>query len=477
VLASLTRRRFFNTQCNAGQYVYFSIPVPDLSSDLLLAVKAPAGILDLFLSASSMFPNRSVAGSYSWSSEAYLGGGLQLVANRFDNGFVPGTFYASVYCITSTFFSIAAALDAAPTKLEISYRYRFSTSTYTFANYYVLLDAPAPSMRIVVLQAGDVSYATLLVSFGSKPSITGKGDYVRSGNLTLQVDYSTPKLGLYQFSVSFFPDFYFGVALRHLYDIFVEVGPVSMQPLMTNRDEDARTIATTSMPPLYAVAQRIIVPFAPLTVVLFTSEVQSYRFYSATYMQSISITIDAPPPTTSSSSKLTPLILLVRRKVPPTRDTFLTRTSCMQFPCATSLSSPIQGTAYYIAVATLAPVPPMRGSAPSVVLSVAYTAGAPVLPPLVQLRSFVTRSEQMQAGTYKYYYIDIAGVDRDFSIGINTIRGRISIFISKTNTYPDATHSYAPGWSYVTDMFNYLTAEQNFKLTFRAFDPSFTSGR
>jgi len=137
----------------------------------------------------------------------------------------------------------------------------------------------------------------------------------------------------------------------------------------------------------------------------------------------------------------------------------------------------VQGAFYYIAVATLAPVAPMRGSAPSVDMSVSYTAGAPQLLSTVQLRSFVTRSEQTLSGAYKYYYIDISGLDRDFTLGINTIRGRVSVFISKTNKYPDATHSYEPGWSYVTNIYNAATSQLNFKLIFRTFDPLFSSGR
>jgi hypothetical protein len=74
-----------------------------------------------------MFPNRSVDSSYTWSSESVLGGGLQLLANRFDFGFVPGIFYLSVRCSTSTFFSVAAALDPAPVKLEIGFRYCATT--------------------------------------------------------------------------------------------------------------------------------------------------------------------------------------------------------------------------------------------------------------------------------------------------------------------------------------------------------------
>ncbi len=119
----------------------------------------------------------------------------------------------------------------------------------------------------------------------------------------------------------------------------------------------------------------------------------------------------------------------------------------------------------------------MRGSVPSVDLSVSYVAGAPELPRPIQLRSFVTRSEQTQAGSYKYYFIDIAGLDRDFSLGLNTVRGRVSVFVSKTNKYPDATHDYDPGWSYVTNAHNAATALLNFKLNFRTFDPLFSSGR
>jgi hypothetical protein len=482
ILAFLNLCRYFNTQCSAGQYIYFSVAVPNLGSDLLIAVKAPAGVTDIYLSTSSMFPNRSVVGSYSWASESYLGGGLQLIANRFDDGFVPGVFYTSVYCITSTFFSIAAALDPAPTKLEIGFRYRFTALTYSFANYYVLLDVPAPSMRIVVMQAGDVAYASMLVSFGAKPSLSGSAEHTRSGNLTLQVDYVMPKLGVYQLSVSFFPDFYFGAALRHLYDIYVEVGAMSAQTLDVDRARDTRTLATSARPPLYSAGQRVIVPFAPVNVVLFSSDVQSFRFFAASYMVALNITVamatrtplSAPSPINATKS---PLIILIRRQAPPTRKTFLSRSVCLKFPCYASLSSPIQGTFYHIAVATLAPVPPMRGAVPSVDLSIAYTAGAPVLPSLVQLRSFVTRSEQAQAGTYKYYFIDIAGLDRDFSLGINTVRGRISVFISKTNKYPDATHDYAPGWSYVTNLYNFASTPLNFKLVFRTFDPQFSSGR
>jgi hypothetical protein len=474
--------RYFNTQCSAGQYTYFSVPVPNLGSDLLVVVKAPAGVTDIYLSSSSMFPNRSADSGYTWASESYLGGGLQLIANRFDNGFVPGIFYASVYCITSTFFSIAAALDPAPTRLEIGYRYRFTAATYTFANYYVLLGLPASSMRIVVMQAGDVAYASMLVSFESKPSLSGSADHVRGGNLTLQVDYDVPKLGVYQLSVSFFPEFYFGVALRHLYDIYVEVGAVSSQPVDTDRSQDTRTVATSPRPPLYSAAQRIIVPFAPVNVVLFTSDVQSFRFFSASYMASLNITVDisastplsAPSPVNTTHS---PLIVLIRRKAAPTRKTFLSRSICLKFPCYASLASPIQGTYYYIAVATLVPAPPMRGAVPSVDLSIAYAAGAPVLPSLVQLRSFVTRSEQAQSGTYKYYFIDIAGLDRDFTLGINTVRGRVSVYISKTNKYPDATHQYEPGWSYATNLYNFASSPLNFKLVFRTFDPQFSSGR
>ncbi len=98
--------------------------MPNLGSDLLIAVKAPVGVTDIYLSASAMFPNRSVDSSYTWSSESILGGGLQLLANRFDFGFVPGIFYLSVRCSASTFFSVAAALDPAPVKLEIGFRYR-----------------------------------------------------------------------------------------------------------------------------------------------------------------------------------------------------------------------------------------------------------------------------------------------------------------------------------------------------------------
>ena len=99
-------------------------------------------------------------------------------------------------------------------------------------------------------QAGDVPYATMFVSLGSKPSMSGSADVMLKGNLTLQVDYSVPKPGVYQISVSFFPEVYFGVALRHLYDIFCEVGAISTQQLQTSRDSDARSVATTPLPPL-----------------------------------------------------------------------------------------------------------------------------------------------------------------------------------------------------------------------------------
>jgi hypothetical protein len=337
-------------------------------------------------------------------------------------------------------------------------------------------------MRIVVMQDGDVSYASMLVSFGSKPSLTGTADHERNGNLTLQVDYDVPRIGIYQLSVSFFPDFYFGVALRHLYDIFVEVGAISSQPVITDRNQDTRMLAPTSRPPLYTIGQRIIVPFAPVNVVLFTSDVQFFRFYSASYMLALNISVQVPtssPLSTPAAINFThsPLIILIRRQAPPTRKTFLSRVVCFKFPCSASLSSPVQGAFYYIAVATLAPVAPMRGSAPSVDMSISYTAGAPELLRTVQLRSFVTRSEQTLAGAYKYYYIDILGLDRDFTLGINTIRGRVSVFISKTNEYPDATHSYEPGWSYVTNIYNAATSQLNFKLIFRTFDPLFSSGR
>ena len=458
------------------------MPVPNLGNDLLLVLKAPAGITDIYLSTSTMFPNRSTNGGYTWSSESYTGGGLQLLANRYDNGFVPGMFYASVFCATSTFFSIAAALDPAPTQLEVGYRYRFSGMTYTFANYYVLLDLPVPSMRFVVMQAGDVAYATLLLSFSSKPSMTGTADYVRNGNLTLQVDIVVPKLGIYQLSVSFFPEFYFGVALRHVYDIFVEVGASSEQPVAINRNNDARSVAPTSTPPLYTVGQRIIVPFAPVSVVLFTSDVQSFRFYCSIFTRALNITLSLPSPSQLSNPSpinitYSPLIILVRRQEPPTRKTFLSRFVCLKFPCQSTLSSPIQGAFYYFAVATLAPVAPMRGSVPSVEMSLSYAAGVPALAAMTQLRSFVTRSEQARASTYRYYFIDIAGLDRDFALGINTIRGRVSVYISKTNKFPDATHFYEPGWSYVTDTYTFASNLQNFKLVFRTFDPQFSSGR
>ncbi len=65
-------------------------------------------------------------------------------------------------------------------------------------------------------------------------------------------------------------------------------------------------------------------PFAPVNVVLFTSDVQFFRFYSASYMLALNVSVRVP----LSSSLSTPavinvthslLIILIRRQAPPTR--------------------------------------------------------------------------------------------------------------------------------------------------------------